>query len=168
MSRIPIKGFLPNTLIDWEGKVAAEIFLSGCNFRCPFCHSGYLVYDRENECIPLESILACIEREKGWIDGVVISGGEPTLCPALEGLCVEFRNRNLGVKLDTNGSNPALIGRLVNLGLLDFVSLDVKAPLDERYSAATGVMEPPVEQVRESVRLLMRSSIDYEFRTTVV
>jgi len=177
MVQSPIRGFLSNTLIDWEGKIAAEIFLSGCNFRCPFCHSAILVLGCDLERIPLQSVLNCIKSEQGWIDGVVISGGEPTLEPELEVLCTELKSYGLAVKIDTNGTAPDVIRKLISLGLIDCVSLDVKAPLDSRYGAATGVENPPIDKIKQTIELLERSSlsgrgqlpaIDYEFRTTVV
>lgn len=168
MNEPPIKGFIPNTLIDWEGKVAAEVFLSGCNLRCPFCHSPHLVFGDATEHIPLVNILQRLRIESSWVDGVVVSGGEPTLCSTLDSLCAEFKRLNLAVKIDTNGTKPDVLKRLIEAELLDFISLDIKAPLDERYNTAAGIENAHVERIEESITLLKEETVDYEFRTTVV
>ena len=168
MSLPPIKGFIPNTLIDWEGRVAAEIFLSGCNFRCPFCHASHLVRGDDAETIPFHAVLRQIESERKWLDGVIISGGEPTLHPTLDALCGEFKDAGFAVKLDTNGSRPEVLSRLINGGLIDFVAMDVKAALDERYGKAAGV-EVDVERINASLALLAGDGVSgCELRTTVV
>jgi len=162
-----IKGLIEHTLIDWEGRLAAEVFLAGCNFRCPFCHARHLVLNRDElESIPLAAVDGCLSRNAGWIEGVVISGGEPTLAPGLPRLIEHFRTRGLAVKLDTNGSHPEVLARLLAEGRLSAVAMDVKAPLDERYHAAAGVTVN-LDAIRESIELLIRSNIEYEFRTTV-
>ena len=163
----PIRGFIENTLLDWEGKVAAVVFLPGCNFRCGYCHARHLVEAApSDEAIPLEAVLDTLERQRGWIDGVVISGGEPTLHPDLLDLIRALRAAGLGIKLDTNGSRPQVLERLLGLGLLDHVAMDVKAPLDDRYSAVAGA---PVDlaAIRQSIDLLLGGQTPYEFRTTV-
>ena len=163
----PIRGFIENTLIDWEGKIACEVFLPTCNLRCPFCHAGHLVInDGSLESIPVDAVTDCLDRHEGWIDGVVISGGEPTLHASLDALIEVFRAHGALVKLDTNGTRPEVIADLLSRGLLDAVSMDIKAPFDERYHAATAT-ECDVAAIRRSVELLMASGIEYEFRTTV-
>jgi len=163
----PIKGLIENTLIDWEGKIASIIFLPGCNFRCPFCHAGPLVTaPNALETIPFSSFKEFLERQRGWIDGIVISGGEPTLHKSLPELCAAFREMNLGVKLDTNGSRPEVLSMLLERGLIDSVAMDMKAPLGEKYLTATGG-KCDIEAVKESIALLIDSDIDYEFRMTV-
>jgi len=161
----PIAGYHPTTLIDWPGRLAAIVFLPQCNLRCPFCHAGPMLAAPE-EAIALESVLEHIASRDGWLDGVVICGGEPTLWPTLPDFCRVFRDVGLAVKLDTNGTQPAVLASLAEQGLIDAVSMDLKAPLDERYSRACG---GPVdlETLRQSIRLLMKSGLDYEFRTTV-
>jgi len=116
--------------------------------------------------IRLDQILAHIESRAGWIDGVVICGGEPTLWPGLGLLCAEFRRARLGVKLDTNGTRPDRLAQLLEAGLVDAVAMDLKAPLDERYHAACGT-PVDLEAVGRSIRLLMASALEYEFRTTL-
>ena len=163
----PIKGFLPSTLLDWEGKITAVIFLPSCNFRCSYCHAGHLISEgSQQEGISLQSILNAVLREQDWIDGIVISGGEPTLHPGLPELIQAIRQAGLGVKLDTNGSRPDVLQALLEQGLLDYVAMDAKAPLDERYSQ---IVNAPVDldDIRASIEMLIGSNIGYEFRTTI-
>jgi pyruvate formate lyase activating enzyme len=161
----PIAGYHPTTLIDWPGRLAAVVFLPGCNLRCRFCHAGALLA-RPAESIPLEAVLEHLASRRDWLDGVVICGGEPTLWPTLPQLCEVFRGRGLAVKLDTNGTQPERLAGLLAAGLVDAVAMDVKAPLDERYAAVCGV-EVDVAAIGRSVDLLMASRVEYEFRTTV-
>jgi len=163
----PVRGFIENTLLDWEGKIAAIIFLPGCNFRCGYCHARHLLEpDLSDEAIPLEAVLQSLRHNRGWVDGVVISGGEPTLHRDLPDLIRLLREEGLGVKLDTNGSRPDVLERLLCEGLLDYVAMDIKAPLDETYSVVAGI-PVDVEMIRRSVSLLMGGPVPYEFRTTV-
>ena len=163
----PIRGFIENTLIDWEGKIACEIFLPTCNLRCPFCHAAPLVTnDKELESIPVSVVTDCLDRHKGWLDGVVISGGEPTLHETLPALIEELRSHGAMIKLDSNGTHPEVIESLLGRGLLDAISMDIKTALDERYFAAAGV-ECDVDAIRRSTEIIMGSGVEYEFRTTV-
>ena len=163
----PVRGLLETTFIDWEGRLAAEVFLGGCNFRCPFCHARHLVLgDEDGESIPIDAVDACVERQEGWIDGIIISGGEPCLQPQLGDFVDHFRRLGLAVKLDTNGSRPEILARLIESGAVDAVSMDVKGPLDQRYHAIAGV-EVDLEAIRSSIELLIGGNIEYEFRTTV-
>ena len=163
----PIRGFLENTMLDWEGKLAAIVFLPGCNFRCPYCHARHLITPSEySENIPLHAVLAGLRAQRGWIDGVVISGGEPTLHPDLAELIILFRHQGLAVKLDTNGSRPDVLHDLLNRRLLDYVAMDIKAPLDHRYRHVAGA-PVDLDAIRRSIRILIHARIPYEFRTTV-
>jgi len=163
----PIRGFIENTLIDWEGKIACEVFLPACNLRCPFCHAAHLVTnDKELESIPVSAVTDCLDRHKGWLDGVVISGGEPTLHETLPALIEEFRSHGAMIKLDTNGTRPEVIEDLLARGLLDAISMDIKTALDDRYFAAAGC-ECDVGAIRRSAQIIMGSGVEYEFRTTV-
>jgi pyruvate formate lyase activating enzyme len=163
----PIRGFIESTLIDWEGKIASGIFLPGCNFRCPFCHAGHLVTHPDAlESIPLDAVTGYIDRQKGWIEGVVIGGGEPTLHDGLPELIAELRRHGVAIKLDTNGTRPDMLERLLADGLVEMVSMDVKAPFDERYNLATAAAVD-VDAVRRSTELLIAAAVDVEFRTTV-
>jgi len=163
----PIRGFIENTLIDWEGKIACEVFLPTCNLRCPFCHAAHLVTnDSELESIPVSAVTDCLDRHKGWVDGVVISGGEPTLHETLPALIEEFPSHGAMIKLDTNGTRPDVIEDLLGRGLLDAISMDIKTALDDRYFAAAGA-ECDVDAIRRSAKIIMDSGVEYEFRTTV-
>lgn len=166
-----VKGFVDVSFVDWDGKVSSVVFVSGCNFRCPFCHNVNLVLCPEKlETIPFEVIEEQLKEQKGWIDGVCITGGEPTLHSRLPEYCLKLKKMRLLVKLDTNGTNPSLLKDLIDRQLVDYVAMDVKAPLTkEKYSKATGInAEKLLENVKQSIRTLMESNIDYEFRTTVV
>jgi pyruvate formate lyase activating enzyme len=161
----PIAGYHPTTLIDWPGRLAATVFLPRCNLRCRFCHAGALLAERD-EAIPLDAVLEHIASREGWLDGVVICGGEPTVWPELPDLCRTFREAGLAVKLDTNGTYPDRLAALLESGLVDAVAMDLKAPLDERYAAVCGPAMD-VEAVGRSIDLLMAGPVEYEFRTTV-
>jgi pyruvate formate lyase activating enzyme len=165
---VTIKGFIETSLIEWEGKIVSILFLPGCNFRCSYCHSPHLVYPSEDmETIPTEAVMESLRRRKGWIDGVVISGGEPTLQKGLKELIRMIRSLDLRVKLDTNGSNPEVLEELLQEGLLDCIAMDIKAPLREKdYSNAAGG-PCNVEALRRSIRIILQSGREHEFRTTV-
>lgn len=163
----PIKGFINQTLIDWEGKIASEVFLPGCNFRCPVCHSAHLVLSPNTlESIPFYSVRDFLKEQKDWIDGVVISGGEATMHAEIESLCSEFKQLDIAVKIDTNGSFPEVLEALIDKRLVDFVAMDVKAPLDDTYRAITGV-EVDLAAIGKSIALLQKGEVEHEFRTTV-
>ena len=166
-----IKGFIDVSFVDWDSKISSVIFLPNCDFRCPFCHNLNLVFSPEKlDTIPFEHVENQLERQRGWIDGVCITGGEPTLHSNLPELCSRLKKMGFLVKLDTNGSNPAMIKELMDKKLVDYIAMDIKAPLTaEKYSKATGVnAEKLLENVKKSIETLLGSSMDYEFRTTVV
>jgi pyruvate formate lyase activating enzyme len=164
-----IKGLVEVSFVDWDGKVASVIFLPGCNFRCPMCQNYRLITNPgELENVPLERILAFLVKRRDFIDGVVITGGEPTICADLPNFCRIIKNSGFLVKLDTNGSNPAMLKRLIDEKLIDYVAMDIKSALDpEKYRKAAGA-DVEIGNIMESIELLTRSGIDYEFRTTVV
>lgn len=163
-----ISGFLKTTLLDWDGKVACTIYLAGCNFRCPYCHNrGLVLNPEEAEDIPLDSILEYVESNSDFLDGVVISGGEPTLNKDLPDLIKKLRGLGMKIKIDTNGTMPDVLDDLIGAGMVDFIAMDVKAPLDGRYSSVTDTTVD-VADIRRSIRIIMDSGVDYEFRTTVV
>jgi len=168
---VDIKGFIDLSMVDWDDKVSAVIFLPICNFRCPFCYNVALVLTPDElPTIPFEKIESYLERHKGAIEGVVITGGEPTLHKDLPYLCKRLKNLGFKVKLDTNGTSPSMIKELIDHSLVDYVAMDIKAPLtEEKYSRATGVHAKGfLQTVEESMNILMQSGVDYEFRTTVV
>ncbi len=164
-----IKGFIETSFVDWKGKVASVIFLGGCNFRCPYCHNHPLVLRPESlEDIPWVAIEARLLELRGWVDGVCITGGEPTLQRCLPRLLVEIRSMGFQTKLDTNGSLPDVLERLMERGLLDAVSMDVKAPLRaDAYERCSG-RPVSVGDIERSIWALAGSGLQVEFRTTVV
>ena len=160
-------GYLPASFLDWEGHVSAVIFCLGCNFRCPWCHNGGLALG-DGEKLGLGKILSDVERRAAFLDGVVISGGEPSLQPGLAALARAVKEMGLAVKLDTNGSRPEVIEALLNEGLVEHVAMDVKAPLDAAsYERLTGT-RVNVEKIRASVEIIKSRAPSYEFRTTYV
>jgi pyruvate formate lyase activating enzyme len=164
-----IKGFIGSSFIDWPGKICSVVFLGGCGFRCPACHNALLVEDPQAiPDYPFSDIRQYLENRRNWIDGVTITGGEPTIHRNLAELLRLLRESGFRIKLDTNGSNPAMIRRLIDLGLVDAVFMDVKAPLtSNEYGKVAGV-PIDVRLIRRSIDLLQGSSIEVVFRTTVV
>ena len=156
------------TLLDYPGKVAATIFLGGCNFRCPFCQNSSLVLhaDREPE-LSQDEIFSFLEKRRGILEGVCITGGEPSLNDNLEEFIRKIRSLGYAVKLDTNGSRPYILKDLVRKNLLDKIAMDIKA-CPENYGNVSGLLYPDLDSIRESVDFLMEGHVDYEFRTTVV
>lgn len=170
MVPIPMRfaGFIKTTLLDWDGMVACTVYLPGCNFLCPFCHNKELVlHPEENQLIEESTILEFVEENSDFLDGVVISGGEPTLNPDLHRFIKELRSRGMKIKLDTNGSRPDVLEDLLGAGMLDYVAMDVKATLDDRYALAAG-KDVDLEALKRSIGIIIDSSVDHEFRTTVV
>ncbi|MCU0606647.1 MAG: anaerobic ribonucleoside-triphosphate reductase activating protein [Candidatus Edwardsbacteria bacterium] len=163
-----IKGFIETSLIDWDGRLAAVLFLPGCNFRCPMCHNHQLVqHPEEVPTVDWGTVEAALARHRGWIDGVVVTGGEPTIHAELATLLRWIKQLGLAVKLDTNGALPDVLGHLIGDRLVDYVAMDIKAPLDERYARAAGA-KADLGAIRRSIALLMASGVGYEFRTTVL
>ena len=137
---LSIKGFLETSFVDWPGKVVSVLFLPRCNFRCPFCHNHSLVVNPAGyDDIPRPYIMARLTELKEWVDGVCISGGEPTIHPRLPSLMAEVKEVGLAVKLDTNGSRPDILQALLAQGLVDCVAMDIKAPLNEKYQEIVGM-----------------------------
>ncbi len=169
MKNIPIKGFIETSFVDWEGKISSVIVFPRCNFRCRYCHNSELVLRSENiENIDFEKIMQRLSSLKGWVDGVCVSGGEPTLQPSLKEVVKAVKREGFLVKLDTNGSNPKVLQGLIDEGLVDYVAMDVKSQLDE--SSYCKVTQSPnmLGEVKKSIRILLEGEIKYEFRTTVV
>ncbi|MBQ6817285.1 MAG: anaerobic ribonucleoside-triphosphate reductase activating protein [Bacilli bacterium] len=163
-----ICGFEKMSMVDYDGKIAATMFLGNCNFRCPFCHNASLVLNYQNiEKYTLEEILSYLKKRSGIIEAVCITGGEPTIYPDLEFIMREFKNLNLLVKLDTNGSNPKVIKDLVGKGLVDYIAMDIKNSLS-KYPQTTSIINLDIDKIKESIDFIMKSGIDYEFRTTLV
>ena len=166
-----IKGFVDLSLVDWDGKLSSVIFLPRCNFRCPFCHNYALVlHPEEEETIPLDHVEKYLKMQKDWLDGVCVTGGEPTIHADLPEFCSKLKSIGLPIKLDTNGANPLTLKVLIGERLVDYVAVDIKAPLRvDAYSRAIGVdAKNLLGKVKETVGMLLNSGMDYEFRTTVV
>ncbi len=180
-----IGGIQKTTLLDFPGKVAAIVFTQGCNFRCGYCHNPDLL-EIKQICHPelvsgyfsKEKLLSFLQTRIGKLDGVVISGGEPTIQAGLYDFIEEIKKMGFLVKLDTNGTNPQVVERLINDNLLDYIAMDIKAPL-EKYSQITGTYSlAPLGRgrrgvglhynIQKSISIIMQSNVDYEFRTTVL
>lgn len=164
-----IKGFLETSFVDWPGRIAAVLFLGGCNFRCPFCHNAELVLEPHRVAsLALDDVLARLRPLRGWVDGVVVSGGEPTLSPRLFELLGRLRAEGFEIKLDTNGSCPDVLARSIARRLVQAVEMDIKAPLEAGAYARLSGVPVQVALIRASVELLQRSGLPHRFRTTYV
>ena len=153
------------TMSDYDDHLSATVFTQGCNFRCPYCHNPELVdAHRFEPPIPEEEVLGFLRERRGLLEGVVISGGEPTLHADLPDFCRRLKEMGFRVKLDTNGTNPAMLRLLIEEGLVDYVAMDYKAPL-AKYALMVR-MRVDVDAIRRSVELLRESGIDHELRTT--
>ena len=156
------------TLLDYPGKVACTLFTRGCNFRCPFCHNASLVTRAEEQRMyENEEILSFLKKRLGVLDGVAITGGEPTLMSGLYDFIKEVKVMGYSVKLDSNGTRPDVLRRLIDDGLVDYVAMDIKNSR-EKYAFTCGLPESyDLSKIEESIALLMEGRVDFEFRTTV-
>ncbi len=162
-----IGGFQAFSLSDYPGMTAAIVFTQGCNFRCPFCHNGPLIPPGGGgKSFSETDILRYLRDRRGLLDGVVVTGGEPTLQPDLARFLHRIRELGYAIKLDTNGSRPKVLRRLLTGNLVDYIAMDIKAPM-EHYDRLTGV-SAPVRSIRGSIKVIARSGIPHEFRTTLV
>ena len=163
-----IYGFNKTTLLDYPEHVAATVFTGGCNFRCPFCHNGGLVLGlNPQDRIEEEEVLSYLRKRRGILEGVCITGGEPTLQQDLREFICKVKDMGYLVKLDTNGYRPQVLWNLLQEELLDYVAMDIKAS-KANYAVAAGVKELDVSRIEESVGILKSGKVPYEFRTTVV
>ncbi|MBI4250419.1 anaerobic ribonucleoside-triphosphate reductase activating protein [Candidatus Uhrbacteria bacterium] len=165
-----ISGIEKFTLLDYPGKTACIVFTPGCNFRCPYCHnSEFVLPDKiarlRNSFIQEDIFFNFLKQRIGLLEGVVISGGEPTLMGDLKEFIIKVKNLGFCVKLDTNGSNPNAVSALIQDKLIDCIAMDIKAPL-ERYNQIAG-REIDISKITESIALILESPIEYEFRSTV-
>ena len=162
-----MRALLPTSMLDWPGKLCSVLFLAGCNFRCPYCHNPELIEAGEKaDNIAWDDLARYLKEKEGWIDGVSITGGEPTIHDDLPHLCERLRELGMAVKLDTNGSRPRLLAEVLSRGMVDFVAMDLKTSL-ERYA---DVVRRPVDPLRigESIDTIISSGVEHEFRCTVV
>lgn len=163
-----ISGLQKLTLLDFPNLVACTLFLPGCQFRCPFCQNASLVTDLINvEEIDEEEVFNYLKSRKGIIDGVCVTGGEPTLQSDLKDFIKKIKELGFKVKLDTNGYNPKILKELIDLSLLDYVAMDIKNSL-EKYPLTCGVKALKIENILSSIEILKENKIPYEFRTTVI
>lgn len=162
-----IGGLQKFSLIDYPKKVAAVVFTQGCNFRCPFCHNSDLVLPEQyNNPISEEEVLAFLEKRKGQLTGVVVTGGEPTIHKDLADFLRKIKTLGYAVKLDTNGSDPEFLKALVDGGLVDYIAMDIKTSLP-RYSEASAV-DVDIQNIKKSISFIINCGLDYHFRTTLV
>lgn len=160
-----INGFTGLSLIDYPDKISSIIFTSPCNFRCPFCQNSNLI-EKNDDVIQDFFVLNEISKRKNFIDGVVVTGGEPTLQEDLENFLFKIKEMGLKVKLDTNGYLPDIIENLIQKKLVDYVSMDIKTSF-EKYSSACGVYVD-IKKIQQTIKIIMNSDLDYDFRTTCV
>lgn len=168
-------GLLKQSLTDYPGKIAAVLFSRGCNLRCPFCHNAHLLVKPGRTAsvtgeIEEQELLTFLQERQGFLDAVVFSGGEPTINPELPEVIRQAKRAGYLIKLDTNGNNPQMLTQLLKDNLLDYVAMDIKAPLDyKKYLEASGRLSPEdFFNVRAAINLLQEAAIEVEFRTTVV
>ena len=167
--KIEIKGFIETSMLDWEGMIISTLYVPYCNFRCPYCqNSGLVLSPQQYETIPLEKITDFLVKKKDWIEGICLTGGEPCLFKDLPDFLKKIRETEAKIKLDTNGTFPEMLKRVIKEKLIDYVAMDIKAPIEEdKYNKSAGV-KVDLSKIKESIEIIMNSDIDYEFRTTVV
>lgn len=161
-----ISGFQKLTLLDYPGKIAAILFTSGCNFNCSYCQNSALINNFQNNSIKEEEILDYLKKRKKIIDGIVISGGEPTIQKNLKEFIKKIKSLNILVKLDTNGSNPEVLKELIDEKLIDYIAMDIKNDIDN-YHEITKVLYDS-SKIKKSIDIIKKTNIDHEFRTTVI
>ncbi len=164
-----IRAIIETSLIDWDGKITTVVFFDKCNFICPFCQNWELILHPEKfPVIKWTEIKRKLKKKEGWVDGIVLTGGEPLACKdEVFELCRNVKKLNIAIKLDTNGAYPKILQRLINEKLINYVAMDVKAPLDDQYHTAAGT-KVNLEHLRKSIHIMMANAIEYEFRTTCV
>ncbi len=166
---VKIGGLQKTTLIDYPGRVACTVFLIGCNFRCPFCYSSELVLPEKIKLQPRiyeKDFFKFLKERRGLLDGVTVCGGEPTINKDLPQFCKKIKKLGYFVKLDTNGSNPQMLKKLIDEKLIDYVAMDIKAP-EEKYNKSAGV-KVDIKKIQKSIDVLKEGKVDYEFRSTIL
>jgi pyruvate formate lyase activating enzyme len=167
------KGFNKTSLIEYPNQIVSIVFTGGCNFRCPFCHNKDLVLNPDNiPDIDEKEIIDHIVSKRMWVDGIAITGGEPTLQKELPEFIKKIKDKGFLVELETNGTNPEMVEQLIKDNLIDYLAMDIKAPLDEDiYYEAIGKFgdrSKILENVKKTIRIVQKAGINYEFRTTFV
>lgn len=164
-----IKGFVKTSYVDYPGRISSVIFLAGCNFRCKYCYNKDLVSNAPSlAVIPKSTVFGFLEKRRNVLEGICVTGGEPTVNPDLIKFLLELRQFGLPIKLDTNGTNPNMLLEILSERLVDYIALDIKAPLSGQYQELTDCVFDPVEKIKESLRILTESGISFELRTTVI
>lgn len=164
-----IKGFKKTTFLDYPDKLAAIIFTGSCNFRCSYCHNGSLVDSNlaSSDSVEEELVLDYLQKKKNILDGLVISGGEPTLCDGLIDFMRKVKALGLMIKLDTNGYRPDVLKTIIDDNLVDYIAMDIKNTF-KKYSSTVGLKNFDVDKIKNSMDLIRRSNVKYEFRTTIM
>ncbi len=163
-----ISGMQKLTLLDYPGKTACLLFTQGCNFRCPFCHNKDLLENNKPDMsVSEEEVFNYLKKRKGILDGVCITGGEPLLQKDIEAFIKKIKEMGFKVKLDTNGSCPATLKKLIENNLLDYIAMDVKDDFNS-YDKTSGIAMINIENIKKSIAIIENSNVEYEFRTTVV
>lgn len=161
-----INGFDKLTLLNYPGVVACTIFTKGCNYKCPFCHNSSLIDNSNSYDYDVEEIFTYLNKRKNMLDGVCISGGEPLLQKDIKDFIIRIKNMGFKVKLDTNGTSPLKLKELIDENLIDYVAMDIKNVFD-KYTITSG-KNMNISNIKESIKIIESSNIDYEFRTTIV
>jgi len=167
---LDIRGFIETSLLDWDGKVVSTLYVPRCNFRCPFCHNfGLVNLPDQYDPVPFEKIKKYLISHKDFIDGICLTGGEPCLHKdrGLFEFLRAIKELDFLVKVDTNGTDPRALEEMINKKLVDYIAMDIKAPLDERYDKLSGV-KTDLNMIKLSIKVIIESGLHYEFRTTVV
>ena len=155
------------SLVDYDHHMSAVLFTNGCNFNCPFCHNSNLVVNTSiNRPIPFEEILSFLKKRIGLLDAVVVTGGEPTLMPDLIDKITAIKELGYKVKLDSNGTRPEIIKKLVDLNLLDYIAMDIKSSFDTYPDITDSFVN--IDKIKESIHYIETCGVDYEFRTTLI
>ena len=162
-----ISGFNKLTLLDYPGKLACIIFTQGCNYKCGFCQNSGLIKCSKSQLVNKDEIITYLNKRKGLLDGVVISGGEPTIQPELISFIKQIKDMGFLIKLDTNGSNPKVLERLIKNGLVDYIAMDIKSIFDE-YELVVNLTKVNILSIKESIKIIKNSGINHEFRTTII
>ena len=161
-----IAGLQKLTLLDYPGKTACTVFTYGCNFRCPFCHNALLVTEKAPDFISEQELFSFLKKRQGILDGVCITGGEPTLQKDLISFMKKIKDMGFLVKLDTNGYRPDALKEIISQGLADYIAMDIKAS-PENYPEAAGIAALDFSLIADSIELIEKSGVPHEFRTTV-